>query len=602
MSTAGKLWLGFGTLTALLVLVCLTITLRVTSVDREVREMADARNLSAATTQLEIDTLGYALSVRAYLQTGDAEPLRQIGENAAAVDRHLHDYEQLEPSDRRRQMAARFAPLWQELKTLGDALVDPEGTLLRLNHSRRFFELRSRLEKLLAEEMQVDALATYNQHKDDALADVQDIRNFALALLFGGGLVGLLTSVAVGRGVVGTDRLLRENQERLRRNAAELSDADNRKDEFIAMLAHELRNPLAPISNALQVLRLADAAGKPAPQMTAMMERQVGQMIRLVDDLLDVSRISRGKIELRKGAVELASTVHHAVEAARPLHDDKKHRLTVSLPAQPIYLDADPARMHQIIGNLLHNAAKFTERGGSVALIVEPEPAHVNIRVRDSGIGISAEQLPRVFELFVQADTSLGRAESGVGIGLALVKQLVEMHGGTVAVTSPGLGQGSEFVVRLPTITAPTSLARATPPVASTAERQGGRRRILVVDDNHESAESLAVLLELDGHETRTVADGLAAVEAAASWRPEVMLLDIGLPGLNGYEVAQAVRKQPWGKRMVLVALTGWGQAEDRRKSREAGFDGHLVKPASHASIVKMLDDFPDGGGATRGA
>jgi PAS domain S-box-containing protein len=384
-----------------------------------------------------------------------------------------------------------------------------------------------------------------------------------------------------------TDR--KQMDDNLRRLALDLSEADRRKNEFLAMLAHELRNPLAPISNAARALRLG--GGDAAPQSASeMLERQVGQMARLVDDLLDMSRITRGKIELRKERVELAPIVEQAVEAVRAQYKSMNHELTVSLPPQPLPLDADPARLTQVVANLLNNACKFTDRGGRVSLHVEEENGLVAIRVRDSGIGIAAEHLPRLFDMFTQVDTSLERSRDGLGIGLTLVKTLVEMHGGTVAVRSEGVGHGSEFTVRLPIATLPavaTSRPVAQEPVSSIP------RRILIVDDNEDGAESLAMLLELAGHETHQAHDGVSAIEAADRIRPDVVLLDIGLPGLNGYEVCRRIRSEPWGKDLVLVALTGWGQDEDRQQSRNAGFDEHMVKPVDHDVLQSFLASLP---------
>ncbi len=395
--------------------------------------------------------------------------------------------------------------------------------------------------------------------------------------------------------VIGASKIARDIAERkrleseLRQLAADLSEADRRKNEFLALLAHELRNPLAPILNAVQVLRLKGSTGEAVQAAAEMMERQITQMVRLVDDLLDVSRISRGTIELRRGRVELASVVHHAVEAADSLVQCMGHNLTLTLPPQPIYLNADPTRLAQIIGNLLNNACKFTDKGGRIELIVEQEGEQAVIRVRDSGIGLAADQLPRIFDMFVQIDASLERTAGGLGIGLPLVKSLVEMHGGTVEARSAGLGQGSEFIVRLPAL-----LESAESPLSMTAAGDAtstAARRVLVVDDNRDSADSLAMLLELLGNQTRTAYDGVEAVEAAAAFRPDVVLLDIGLPRQNGYEAAREIRRQPWGKSMLLVALTGWGQEEDRQKSKEAGFDKHLVKPVDKGALTKLLAD-----------
>jgi PAS domain S-box-containing protein len=397
--------------------------------------------------------------------------------------------------------------------------------------------------------------------------------------------------------VVGASKIARDITERkrledeLRQAAAAMSENDRRKNEFVAMLAHELRNPLAPIRNAVQVLRLTTGLSASVQVASEMMERQIGQMVRMVDDLLDVSRVSQGKIELRKGRIELASAVNHAVEAARSLAQCLDHDLTVTLPSQPIFLYADPTRLSQVVGNLLNNACKFTDKGGRIALIVERNGGQAVIRVRDNGIGIPADKLPDIFDMFMQIDTSLERTISGLGIGLTLVKKLVEMHDGTVEVHSAGLGQGSEFVVRLPILV--ESCKPATPEPTVSEPITTIARRILVVDDNRDSADSLAMLLTLTGNETHTAYDGLEAVETAGSVKPDVIFMDIGLPKLNGYEAARKVREQPWGKKLVLVALTGWGQEGDRQKAREAGFDSHLVKPVDYAALKMLLAELP---------
>ncbi len=335
-----------------------------------------------------------------------------------------------------------------------------------------------------------------------------------------------------------------------------------------------------------------------------VLKRQVGQMARLVDDLLDAGRISRGKIDLRKERVELSSVVYHVVEAARPISERREQELTVALPTVPVYLNADATRLGQIIGNLLNNACKFTERGGHIWLTVEREegsggdradasaPAvpHVVISVRDTGIGIAADQLDHIFEMFTQVDTSLERSLTGLGIGLTLVKTLTEMHGGSVEVHSAGAGQGSEFVVRLPVAAAIDMTLAPAAGLASTTPL-----RILIVDDNHDSADMLATLLQFAGHETFTAHDGSAAVETAARLDPDVVLLDIGLPILNGYEAARRIRDQRGRERPLLIALTGWGQEEDRRRSMEAGFDAHLVKPVDDAVLGTLLADLSAG-------
>ena len=381
-----------------------------------------------------------------------------------------------------------------------------------------------------------------------------------------------------------------------------LAESDRHKDEFLALLAHELRGPLAPILMSIEIVRRArellgmDDSPVTTGELNRRIDRaldvlrgQVGQMVRLVDDLLDAGRISRGKIDLRRQRVELSSVVYHALEAVRPLSDSRAQDVTVTLPDVPVYVDADPTRLAQIIGNLLNNACKFTDRGGHICLTVENDDEHVVIRVRDTGIGIAANQLEHVFEMFAQVDTSLERSRTGLGIGLTLAKTLAQMHGGSVNVSSAGLGHGSEFVVRLPVDTdAPALLSRETLEETPAATPL----RILVVDDNHDSADMMAVLLRLAGHETHLAHDGLEAVAEAARIDPDVVLMDIGLPQLNGYEAARRIRqRQGDNNRPVVVALTGWGQEADRRRSQEAGFDAHLVKPVDQALLLKILAD-----------
>ncbi|HEX5055186.1 MAG TPA: PAS domain-containing protein [Gammaproteobacteria bacterium] len=373
----------------------------------------------------------------------------------------------------------------------------------------------------------------------------------------------------------------------IERSRDALRETDRRKDEFLAMLAHELRNPLTPIRNAAQILKFPGIDDKSRAAASAMLDRQVNQMVRLVDDLLDVSRITRGKIELRKQRIELATSLNDAVETVRPICEHRKHTLTVTLPPEPVYLDADPARLVQVVGNLLNNAYKFTMPGGHILLTAEAEGAAVVIRVRDDGIGIAADQLPRIFEMFTQVDSSLERVHSGLGIGLTLVKNLVEMHGGTVEVRSAGIGKGSEFSVRLPRIAADSrSESRKS---AALKQETTVPRRILLVDDNRDLTDSLASLLQMTGHEVHVASDGLEAVTAAARLHPDVILLDIGLPKLNGYEAARKIREHEKDGHTVLVAVTGWGQEADRRRSEEAGFNAHMVKPLDFDALSALL-------------
>ncbi|MDP2322098.1 MAG: PAS domain S-box protein [Acidobacteriota bacterium] len=366
-----------------------------------------------------------------------------------------------------------------------------------------------------------------------------------------------------------------------------LREADRRKDDFIATLAHELRNPLAPISSGLHILREARHDAAIAAQARAIMERQVAQMVRLVDDLLDVARITTGKVEMRPGSIDLASAINDAVETAMPIITLGGQQLAVTPPAAPIYVNADRTRLAQVFANLLNNSAKYSERGQPIDVSVMREDDWAVVRVRDGGVGIHPEMQPRVFDMFRQADRTGGRSRGGLGLGLFIVKRIVEMHGGSVAVASAGLGQGTEFTVRIPAMA--VSEVRLPDDASGVRAKRPTSRRILIADDNADAAESLAVLLALSGHETRLANDGEAALAAAADFRPEVVFLDIGMPGLDGHETARRIRAQPWGQEVVLVALTGWGQAEDRRRSQEAGFNHHLVKPADPAQVSNLL-------------
>jgi len=366
-----------------------------------------------------------------------------------------------------------------------------------------------------------------------------------------------------------------------------LRDSDRRKDEFLATLAHELRNPLAPIRNALQIIQIAGNNGPAVEQARAMMERQLGQMVRLIDDLLDVSRISRGKFELRKERIELAAAIKSAVDTAQPLIDAAGHQLTVTGSPRPVYLDADPVRLAQVFSNLLNNAAKYMERGGRIWLTVTPEDREVVVSVRDTGIGIPAEALPGIFDMFSQVDHSLEKAQGGLGIGLTLVKQLLEMHGGRIEARSEGAGKGAEFIAHLPVV----NMAPRRQPADTEEERRPRTPtcRILVADDNRDAAESMSTVLRLMGNEVRTVHDGLQAVEEASAFRPDLVLLDIGMPRLNGYDAARRIRAERWGKSTLIVAMTGWGQDEDKRRASEAGFDRHFTKPVDPGDIEKLI-------------
>jgi signal transduction histidine kinase/ActR/RegA family two-component response regulator len=367
-----------------------------------------------------------------------------------------------------------------------------------------------------------------------------------------------------------------------------LREADRRKDDFLAVLAHELRNPLAPLRNALHILKTPGVDAAISERARQMMERQVEQLVRLVDDLLDISRIMRGKIELRRAPVELATVVARAVETSQPLIDAGTHELSIALPSEPLWLNGDLVRLAQVVSNLLNNAAKYTEKGGKIWLIAAREKDEAVVRVRDTGIGIAPEMRSRIFNLFVQAGRAHDRAQGGMGIGLTLVRSLVEMHGGSVAVYSDGSGKGSEFIVKLPILKA-SGAEDPNQPVASSPAGRLPPRRVLVVDDNADVAESLALLLRLEGHDVRVAYDGPSALEQAAAQPPELAFLDLGMPKMDGCELARRFRASPVLQNVLLVALTGWGQEEDRRRTKQAGFDHHLVKPVDPGALQSLL-------------
>jgi signal transduction histidine kinase/ActR/RegA family two-component response regulator len=432
-------------------------------------------------------------------------------------------------------------------------------------------------------------------HREAVLANLDDVASesstaFARASDF---LREALAPFEMGlRGYQEANALLKQLnetlEERVEERSVALREADRRKDEFLATLAHELRNPLAPVMNSLELMKDANGDVELVEQSRATVERQIGQMVRLIDDLLDVNRITRNKLELKLERVELAAILGHAVESCRPLYDRAGHELDIASPPEPIYLSADPVRLAQVFVNLLTNSCKYTEPGGQVWLSVVRQDNEVALTIRDTGVGIPREMLTKVFDLFTQVDRSLERTAGGLGIGLSLVKRLVEMHGGAVTAHSEGQDQGSEFVVRLPILVEPIEREPAYESPSSKALPTPARK-ILVVDDNRDSAHTLALLLKRTGNQTRTAHDGAEAVETAADYAPDVILLDIGLPKMNGYEACRAIRELPRGKEIAIVALTGWGQDEDRRKSDEAGFDGHLVKPVALADLMKLL-------------
>ena len=394
--------------------------------------------------------------------------------------------------------------------------------------------------------------------------------------------------VAARRNAEASLQALTDAQDALQAANAELASADRKKDEFLATLAHELRNPLAPMQNVLEILKLKAIDDPQLIWARAVFERQMQQMAHLVDDLMDVSRITQGRVELRRETIDIALVMQRAVEASRALIEASRHQLHVTLPAQPLAVDADPTRLTQILTNLLNNAAKYTPDGGTIWLEAAREQDQVAIAVRDTGIGIAAKHLGDVFSMFSQLTPALERAQGGLGIGLALVKGLVSLHGGTVDVKSAGPGQGSEFVVRLP-------LAEAAPAAPATAgddlpALSGQARRVLVVDDNRDGADMLGMALTMLGFCVAQYYDGASALAAGADFMPDVVILDIGLPGMDGYTVARAVRAQPWGRSALLIAATGWGQQSDKDAAVAAGFDVHLVKPIDFNALGEAIN------------
>jgi signal transduction histidine kinase len=378
--------------------------------------------------------------------------------------------------------------------------------------------------------------------------------------------------------------------EQSRRHAEALHEADRRKDEFLATLAHELRNPLAPIRSAVEVMRSKGLNDPSLEWARDVINRQAGNMARLVDELLDVSRIATGKLVLRREPTQLQTIIARAIESSRNLIEANQHRLEVVLPDDPVRLEVDEIRLIQVFSNLLNNAAKYTEPGGQIRLRGQVDDGQVEVRIEDSGVGIPQDMLSHVFGLFTQVGRSLDRAQGGLGVGLALVRRIVELHGGTVTAESPGLNRGSTFTVRFPV--APTNLAGLAAGTASAVPasvRQQPRRRVLVVDDNVDAAKSLAMLLQLMGHATETAYSGPTGLAAAREFHPDVIILDIGLPGMDGYEVARRLRCEPGLSTTLLVALTGWGTEEDKRRAIHAGFDYHLTKPADAETITEIL-------------
>jgi CheY-like chemotaxis protein len=392
--------------------------------------------------------------------------------------------------------------------------------------------------------------------------------------------------------IIGASKIARDISEHkraeaaLRESARAMREADQRKDEFLALLAHELRNPLAPIRYALSAARKAERTPEQIRRTEEIIERQVSHMSRLLDDLLDVSRITRGTLELKKSRTDLTTVLSAAIEAARPTLDTKQHAFSLHLPREPVLIEADPVRLAQVFSNLLINASKYTDAGGRIELSASCDQGEIVVSVRDSGIGISAEMMPRLFTMFSQAEGALARAEGGLGIGLALARGLVALHDGTIAAHSEGHNCGSEFVVRLPI---DTNSVRRDEALSESITAIRAPLRVLVVDDNRDSATTCGTFLQLCGHHSQVAYSGPDALELAEGSHPDVILLDIGMPEMDGYEVARRVRETAWGQRTTLIAVTGWGQNRDRQRAVEAGFNHHLTKPVDPSAVESLL-------------
>jgi signal transduction histidine kinase len=497
-----------------------------------------------------------------------------------------------------------FAALHQETADSPEQNADvhrlEEASALRLRLLQKAISLRR---KSLSDAQQFIASGAGRREMDELrqlVANVEAVKHAVLAEreqrshhVYYVAQAGAILSAALGLVMVAVVYLLlrrRFEDARKMQEAEMLREADRRKNEFLATLAHELRNPLAPIRNAVEMLDDAPHESRVARMAQAMIKRQLGHMVRLVDDLLDVSRIAKGKLQLRRERIELASVLESAVEESRPIIDAAKHRLTISLPQESIFLDGDPTRLSQVFSNLLTNAAKYTDSGGEICLSAERQNGEIVVSVRDTGIGIDAVHLSSIFDMFSQVEPALSRSQGGLGIGLSLVKKLVEMHGGSIVAHSDGTGRGSEFRVRLPVLDVAPQPAPSPAQADSETRWRSPKRRLLVVDDNVDAATSLSFLLGRLGHDVSTAYDGLEAVQAAAAFRSDIVLLDIGLPKMNGYEAAREIRRQPGGNNVILIALTGWGHEEDKRRAVEAGFDHHITKPVDVRALGRFIE------------
>jgi len=589
--TGRVLWTGFGVLTCLLVTIGVVYALNTQTLAQDLDAQANvARPRREATLELENRALGYGLAVRSAL-AGDSQGRRTAVDHAINLARHLAEYRALATTDRERELAEQFAARWRDVHTLGTALLEA-GAQAGDEELARFATLRARLVDLIEKEMQPEAVEAFEARQATTLRDLRRTGDSPLLLLVVCVLLALLTSGAVARVVA-------KQEQALRLSNARLQEADQRKNEFLAVLSHELRNPLTPIRNSVYVLERATPGSEQAKRAVQVIDRQTEQLARLVDDLLEVTRITRNRIQLQRGRLELNDVVRRSVEDYRSLFEARGVVLETQCAPEQLPINGDAARLAQVVGNLLHNAAKFTPTGGRVLVSTSAatSPGRATLRVIDTGVGIAPAVLGRLFEPFMQADATLDRSKGGLGLGLTLVKGIVEMHGGEVSAHSAGCGKGAELVVELPLDRTSAGSVKPAQPMATHS-----RRRILIIEDNLDAASSLSEALRLEAHEVVVAHSGAEGLATAREFRPEVVLCDIGLPGMDGYAVARAFRADGDLRGAHLVALSGYAQPDDLQRATEAGFERHLAKPPSLDKLEELLASLPAAGGGDRGS
>ena len=545
----------------------------------------DGQRKLAEVTQLEADVNGIAAALGLYLIQRQPAMRERVGALARDLHLTLLRYRELHTEDAERNDLDRIAADFPGVLALARETMDRTDGVSATRD--RFIDRSGELERLVDDGLHSLARTDLVDAQDLARQSLRVSKIAISILIVAGILIAIVTAFPAGLGIVRAER-------ELRRRMNELADAHARKDEFLDVLGHELRNPLAPLANALPLLRARRTdVPEDVRRVHGMIERQTRSMVRIVGDLLDVSRINHGKIELRMEPLALDALVAQSVEDLRPLAQQQGHTLRVRLPIDPLWVNGDATRLSQVIANLVHNAIKYTPRDGTIEIVVRGDLGRALVQVIDTGVGIPREMLPRIFEPFAQVEASLQQSHGGLGIGLTLVERLARMHGGSVTAESPGEGLGSTFTLSLPRIEAPADsrlVARAPTNGAAVRDGSAPSRRILVVDDNRDSAQSMADLLRLWGHEVHLAYDGNEALVCVEKVRPQVVLLDIGLPGLDGYQVADRLRKETDARGLTLVAMTGYGQREDEERAEAAGFDHHLTKPVDLENLKSLLN------------